>query len=606
MKFVQEHLNRHHLFNAPHKWFLALLTSPVHAAQMHYKKNYHLTFAHAKKLFFFDMTLLLSVFFLIISSIGWMIYDPTVTDAIDLTILADKERIVSGEIVRYDVRYQNHADVTIEDIRLRMVFPIGFVHLEQSQEGTKDIEIGTLHPGEEGIVSFTAQFFDVPEQENSIRAVLEYRQKGSDRAEQRIARHFTTLRGSILSPTLLMPEEVVDAGEFDITLSLRNGGDGKDLEVTVPLGLPAGFVMKESYTDVGVSADGFWKLGKLGPGEQATVTMTVEGQGTSVQSQARFVFTPEVHAGDQLIPQQPVAKDIAVYHPRLHVESAWSTQVAVPGGSAMLQVIVRNPGDIAIEHVALDIELDRRVVDLVRAAELLGTLQGSVLHISDRHHAGFASLAPGDAIELTVEVPLRSIFSNVQEFAVFASAAGVVQGTPDVQVGAEHQSAHIALPTSVLLTAESRYYTAEGDQLGRGPLPPQVGQETKYWAIVRMQNTSAIAEHVRFSATLPPWVQWTGRTSVSMADNVQYDASTREVSWGIRQLPPQTTAGVFMELAVTPTGSHIGQTPALLTDLVVTATDSVTNQPISSQIVSIDASLPNDALGSGRGTAVRQ
>ena len=55
MKFFEEHLTIHHFFHAPHKWFLALLISPIHAAEMHYKRNYHLRFAHARKLFLFDI-----------------------------------------------------------------------------------------------------------------------------------------------------------------------------------------------------------------------------------------------------------------------------------------------------------------------------------------------------------------------------------------------------------------------------------------------------------------------------------------------------------------------------------------------------------------------
>src|SRR3990167_8605456 len=60
MKFYEEHATFHHFKHNPHKWFAAILISPLHHAEMRYKQTYHLRFAHAKKLFVFDMMLILS------------------------------------------------------------------------------------------------------------------------------------------------------------------------------------------------------------------------------------------------------------------------------------------------------------------------------------------------------------------------------------------------------------------------------------------------------------------------------------------------------------------------------------------------------------------
>ena len=86
MLFVTQHLTRHHFFHAPHKWFLALLISPIHFAEIHYKKKYHLNFKHAKKLFAFDMILLSSIIVLIIATSFWFFYNPNIVDQINLSI----------------------------------------------------------------------------------------------------------------------------------------------------------------------------------------------------------------------------------------------------------------------------------------------------------------------------------------------------------------------------------------------------------------------------------------------------------------------------------------------------------------------------------------
>src|SRR3989339_270956 len=86
MKFVEEHLTTHHLFHKPHRWFLAFLLSPFHAAAKHYANRYHLRYVHAKKVFTFDLLLLFSTLILIGATLFLYTYDPSVTSFVSLTI----------------------------------------------------------------------------------------------------------------------------------------------------------------------------------------------------------------------------------------------------------------------------------------------------------------------------------------------------------------------------------------------------------------------------------------------------------------------------------------------------------------------------------------
>ena len=54
-------------------------------------------------------------------------------------------------------------------------------------------------------------------------------------------------------------------------------------------------------------------------------------------------------------------------------------------------------------------------------------------------------------------------------------------------------AAELPVATEVAMQNSIRYYTEEGDQLGRGPLPPQVGETTKYWVFVQITNTTNTA-----------------------------------------------------------------------------------------------------------------
>ena len=97
MKLQNTHSEKNHLFKKPHKWFLRLLSSPIRFAELHYKKKYHLRFRHARKLFIFDIALLIIIILTACTTIFWLSYDPSITKLVYLSIEPSSDRIISGE-----------------------------------------------------------------------------------------------------------------------------------------------------------------------------------------------------------------------------------------------------------------------------------------------------------------------------------------------------------------------------------------------------------------------------------------------------------------------------------------------------------------------------
>ena len=159
--------------------------------------------------------------------------------------------------------------------------------------------------------------------------------------------------------------------------------------------------------------------------------------------------------------------------------------------------------------------------------------------------------------------------------------------------------------TSMNISAESRYYTAEGDQLGRGPLPPEVGKETKYWALVTISNSTSVVGNPQFRAVLPPPVTWTGRSSVSHGSDLSYSETTRTVSWSHNALGRNQATGLYMELAYTPSPSDVGKSLPLLEQITITGTDAYIDTPLRASAANIDTSLSTDTRAQQRGVLVR-
>ena len=149
----------------------------------------------------------------------------------------------------------------------------------------------------------------------------------------------------------------------------------------------------------------------------------------------------------------------------------------------------------------------------------------------------------------------------------------------------------------MIFTGETRYYTDEGDQLGRGSLPPKVGKETKYWVLLNISNTTSKFEKIELSAQLPNYVSWTGKTSVSHGRDVSYNESSHKITWSTPYLSPYERAGVYVELAITPAGAQLGTTPVILQNITISGYDSYIDKKLSKKIDNLDISLEFDEIG---------
>lgn len=136
--------------------------------------------------------------------------------------------------------------------------------------------------------------------------------------------------------------------------------------------------------------------------------------------------------------------------------------------------------------------------------------------------------------------------------------------------------------TDLKLQASAIYYTATGEQLGVGPLPPQVGAVTKYWLFINIDGFSHNLVNVLVTANLPENVTWTGKSSLTQGDNLSFDDNSRQIKWLLGELTTndQKPIGLALEVSLIPTAEQIGLEAQLLNDLKISATDTITGKII--------------------------
>ncbi|HYE59617.1 MAG TPA: hypothetical protein VEA18_00330 [Candidatus Kapabacteria bacterium] len=621
MKFVTDHLTNHHLFHAPHKWFLALLGSPIHLAELHYKKRYHLNYARAKQLFIFDMALLLSMIVLLCATLFWFLYDPTVVDDITLTITptsqdeaVDVHRLRSGERVTYRIAYENNSRATLTQVAFTLQLPKHFF-LEsvepytQFVSSTRTVHIPNMAPGAGGDIILRGLFYGVPNTEEHVSVRLSYTQEKRGATEEKITTILTTLRESTLKTTVTGPDRILGRGVAPVSITLQNTGRDPLYRIRLPFPHDSRSGSESMTVSTGTIADGHWVIPSLIPGQTATSSFLLSTRIPAEESRHTMTITPSITVNERSIEQYPGTLTVSVEHPALTVSTAWTNGPSVRGGERRdLQIRLTNTGRITLTNASVSIPFPSAVDAASLARENVGRVEKNTITVTSAHAAQLKQLEPGASAGISITVPLKRMILEGKDITlsltptVRASVANI-PGTTFETTGSA--SAPLRVGTSMALHASSRYYTADGDQLGRGPIPPTVGKETKYWVFVTLTNATSDLDQVAITARLAPGITWTGKKSVSHGNDVTYDPASRIVRWTIPTFPAHGEGGMYMELAVTPTESQRGTHIPLLQQIAGTGEDAFIGGTVTGNAPSVDTSLRDDVLGRQRGTLVR-
>ena len=622
MEYVREHLTKHHFLHAPHHWFLALLVSPVHLAELHYQKRYHLRFVHAKKLFLFDFTLLLSVIALFGITLFLFLYEPSVVASVSLSITPSNNatpatKIQSGDDITYTVAYANKSGVLLQDPHLSVSFPLGFV-LESAAPSelftpaNNTFVLPPIPPGGSGEAVIKGILFGTPDETDRVSAQLSYRQEQRTDREIRIANVLTTLRGSILEGALSGSHAILPTGSSPITVTLTNTATHSLPSLVLPLAMPSGISLHTVTTTAGTIESQEWRVKELPPHESIRLTGVIQTNLEKSAQHATLQLTPLLFVRNATFPQTLIQYEWNVLHPNIEFSAFWNDarETARPGEVVPLTLTIHNNGDTVLNDATIDIPFPSSLIVLSQLTQYnAGVLAKETLTLNKKYIAGLASLEPGSSLSLSLQVPLRSNPQGGTDLSVILSprirASVPLASNDSIDFDSAIHTKPLHIGTNLILSADMRYFTPEGDQLGRGPLPLAVGKETKYWAIITIQNTTSAVSDLSLSATLPPGVSWTGKTSVSHGSAVLFNEKNKMLSWSHKTMPAYQKIGIYIELSWTPSQSDIGKTPLLLKDIVLSGHDTYIDAGLTKTYPNLDASLKNDTIAQKKGTKVQ-
>ena len=576
-----------------------------------YENRYEGKYKFARLAFSFDLALVGLAAILGIVALILFLYKPVpFADKIVFAAEVAPREIVSGASSTLVIRYENETGEELRDANLVFEFPAHF--LLQSVDNTTAgcpstsmtspcpspfkgegnlVKVGTIPVGGTGSVKIRGVMFGPVGGEQTFRSILTFVHGAKSVAGQKADAYTFSPSKSTLELSLSLPGKILAFQPMNGMLTYRNTGAIDYPEVTVAPEWPAGFTFVSADEPM---RDGLFVLPALKAGTEGTTHFV--GRLGNVTEPLAFRFRPSFTFGTDSYEQETLTQTAEVVPLPIKISHGVENDTVRPGGSAKVTVTYENVGDVAVEDLRLYVSTDSPFA----ATKTVET------NFKDGHPE-LATVEPGQTGTITLSIPLKSSIeqsaTKVYENVPFSTTASSTFDMAELSQATVADSPITTTMTSPLvLSSFGRYATPSGDQIGRGPLPPTVDEETSYWIFWNVRGTTNALKNVRIEGELGPNVAFTGRQTDSIDGGVV--ATGNQIVWNADSLSPTLSpdskiVGVAFEVSIMPTAAQIGTMPTLLRNIRVTATDAITGAFVSAAGATITTSLPDDTMAKG-------
>lgn len=155
--------------------------------------------------------------------------------------------------------------------------------------------------------------------------------------------------------------------------------------------------------------------------------------------------------------------------------------------------------------------------------------------------------------------------------------------------------------------SQARYFSPEGEQVGRGPLPPQAGRTTRYLVYWELDFASSDIQDITVEARLGQGIKWPDFVPTKQGE-ISYDILADKIIWkpGKVYASVDLSQGldasqkVIFALDLTPEISQIGQKADLLKDIGVFGQKTTDGVSVTYSSPNLSTDLPFDLKAAGK------
>ena len=541
-----------------------------------FQEGYKERHANAKKLFIADLALLGVALIALGTGVFFMLYEPTVTKFIELSIAIGETDQKNGAPAFATITIENTSDVALENAVLNIKSPNGFLiqkgePSERWNQNKQSFTLDTVAPKTKKNVLLEALVLMSPDKTENLIAELTYNQKGREKNERKASIKTLTAHNSIFTLSTIAPQAVLEGSTLTITSTLKNTSGLTLNNVKIPP--PFAHTTEASPALV----ENTWHIDEWQPDASFTFTaITTVDKTDDITPHLEPLITLPTGVVPMLTQTQ---NSVHVVSPELRfgMQETWQNPPEL-GTPLPFDLFVENNGQWRLLEWTFELA----------ASENIRLSSGSQLDLQNKtiawHKKEVLERSRKSTTAGTITIPKTDTVQNITlEPTLYYTLE--YNGTPlsGMLKSASSSYALLAFPT---VSDEARYFNMFGDQLGRGPLPPAVGSETKYWVHWNVRGGSKIFRNAVVKATLPSYVRATENGSVTEGKPAAYLSQEHAMEWRADVLNPGDDIDIFFELGVTPQPVHMGKSIVIINGsrLTVDNQDTQERQPLTSDL----------------------
>lgn len=563
------------------------------------KRRWHVRYKFNKKHLAMDAAIAAAILFLIGLNIFWLWGGfHYFTDKLRLEIVSSSADFASGREVSFIVNYANDNKFELQDFVLSFRYPELF-ELTNVSRADYDYEhniilLGNLKPGANGRIEIAGRVYGNIGTKQIFAAGVNYYK--TDKKSQRLWGQFSgsaifqyAIADSFLKIKADLPARLVNKQIYRWPVAIEN----TSVDITYDK-----IILAPVWAGNRIESEAGWAVGNFAPGARAEFTVPFDVAGDE-NNRVDVSLSVIWYRGGQNLTQAVWSKDQEIFDSGFDVRYELETAGAVmPGEGVPIKIYCDNKGKYTIENLRLKLILNGDYWQMKNIPKGAAWESKSKTLVWDYHGLpGIALIQPGKGRTLEVTAGTREYAAGSSDLSLGAAVSYSyrVEGQ-DVEVVVPMQK--VKLNSNLSVSAYPVYFAQTGDQLGRGPLPPRVGKETKYWIFVKMVNDINDVNNVTVSAELPFNVSWNDKTNVPVGDPIEYDAAAKALSWRVSMVPVRpSNIGFAFEVGIIPTAGQKGTYPLLLTNLKVRGTDKSTGREIVKELGGVTTRLLYDKKG---------
>jgi len=515
------------------------------------------------------------------------------------------ERVVSGEEIKYTVKYKNNTRMTLENVKLVFHYPEDSIPSNQ-RSMDETIDLSDVIAGQEKEVELLVRVIGLKEENKRAWAELSYQPSNFS---SRYANETESISKIISVPLILdfdLPEKLVSGQSFDFSLKYLNQAEVSFDDVQIRLEYPAGFVFESANIDA-LENDNVWYLGKLMAGEQGKILIQANIQGEEDEIKS-FKAQLGLLKDDKFISYAETVGAFQISSSPLSITQTINNNVnyiATIGDELVYSINYKNTTNVAIRNVVITSKLEGQVLDLanidLRGASFDGTTQTITWNASNLSELEYVGPYQEGQVSFVAKIKDSLPIKNYSDKnftinnTVKINSSEIPLALKDIEIDGQSQII-TKVASRIVLQAQGYYY----DDLivNSGPIPPKIGETTTYTIKWRLINTSNDLKNVKITASLPPHVKWNNKVNPGYAD-LKYNSQTGQVVWTVGDL--QSAVGILLpvrevvfQISITPSLAHLGNLVELIGQSKVSGQDDFVGLELISIVKSIDTDLPDD------------